>query len=237
MAKVRKKFNRVKQLNRVADSVMRNILICYTDTIGSCVFYDKKGGYVVKPTDLMIASASRPHQWSVYLATFGRTLVDEYFKGEQVFTSSQPRIQRGRQFRACGGNGYLHDLSFQVTETACVRCLPSDCLQSAEGRSKKCAAFKVQPVSICHCSEIRCFTHLRGRTGDWTGLRRCSRNPDNSLHSAIGYPPETTVRPPLAILPETEHHASHPRITKTPRQTSPHCPPFPPGRESIGTRH
>lgn len=89
MAKVRKKFNRVKQLNRVADSVMRNILICYTDTLGGCVFYDKRGGYVVKPTDLMIASASRPHQWSVYVAAFGRTLVDEYFKGEQIFTPSR----------------------------------------------------------------------------------------------------------------------------------------------------
>jgi hypothetical protein len=89
MAKVRKKFNRVKQLNRVADSVMRNILICYTDTLGGCVFYDKKGGYLVKPTDLMIASASRPHQWSIYVATFGRTLVDEYFKGEQIFTPSR----------------------------------------------------------------------------------------------------------------------------------------------------
>ena len=89
MAKVRKKFNRVKQLNRVADSVMRNILICYTDTLGGCVFYDKKGGYLVKPTDLMIASASRPHQWSIYIAAFGRTLVDEYFKGEQIFTPSR----------------------------------------------------------------------------------------------------------------------------------------------------
>jgi hypothetical protein len=89
MAKVRKKYNRGKQLTRVADHAMKNILICYTDELGGCVFYDKRGGYLVKPTDLMIAAASRPHKWSIYVAAFGRTIVDEYFKGEQIFTQSR----------------------------------------------------------------------------------------------------------------------------------------------------
>lgn len=89
MAKVRKKYNKSKQLTRVADHIMRNILICYTDNLGGCVFYDKKGGYLVKPTNAMIASASRPHKWSVFMAAFGRTMVDEYFKGEQIFTESR----------------------------------------------------------------------------------------------------------------------------------------------------
>jgi hypothetical protein len=89
MAKVRKKYNKNKQLTRVADHIMKNILICYTDDIDGCVFYDKKGGYLVKPTHAMIASASRPHKWSIYMAAFGRTIVDEYFKGEQLFTTSR----------------------------------------------------------------------------------------------------------------------------------------------------
>lgn len=89
MAKVRKKYNRVKQLTRVADHVMKNVYIVYTDSLKGCVFYDRKGEYIIKPNDLMIASASRPHKWSVFIAAFGRTLVDEYFKGEQIFTPSR----------------------------------------------------------------------------------------------------------------------------------------------------
>lgn len=89
MAKVRKKFNKAKQLTRAADYFMRDILICYTDSLKGCVFYDKKKQIIVKPNDVIVASAQRPHNWSIYIAAFGRTLVDEYFKGEQIFTESR----------------------------------------------------------------------------------------------------------------------------------------------------
>ena len=89
MAKVRKKFNKAKQLTRASDYFLRDVLICYVDRMGGCVFYDKKRQHLIEPNDTIVASAKRPHKWSVFIAAFGRTIVDEYFKGEQLFLPSR----------------------------------------------------------------------------------------------------------------------------------------------------
>lgn len=89
MAKVRKKFNKRKQLTRVASHLTRNLVVCYLDKFNGCVIVDYKNGHMIKPTDAIIAAASMPHQWSCFIAAFGRTPHQEYFKSEQILTSSK----------------------------------------------------------------------------------------------------------------------------------------------------
>lgn len=84
MPKVRKKYNKVKQLTRVADHLLKNILICYVDSLKGCVMLDRKRQVILQPSEAMIASAARPHKWSCYIAAFGRTELDEYMKSEQL---------------------------------------------------------------------------------------------------------------------------------------------------------
>lgn len=85
----RKAYNRIKQLNRVADHILKNIVVCYVDRLQGCVLLDTKRNYIVKPNDALIASVGRPHQWSCFIAAFGRTLHDEYFKGESIITPAK----------------------------------------------------------------------------------------------------------------------------------------------------
>jgi len=89
MPKIRKKYNKVKQLNRVADHLLKDILVCYVDSLKGCVLLDRKLQQIVKPTEAMIASASRPHKWSCYIAVFGQTELDEYMKSEQIITPAK----------------------------------------------------------------------------------------------------------------------------------------------------
>jgi len=90
VAKVRKRFNKVKQLNRVADHLLKDILVCYVDALKGCVMLDKKRQHIIKPSEAMIASAARPHNWSCYISVFGRNqLGEEYMKSEQIFTPAK----------------------------------------------------------------------------------------------------------------------------------------------------
>lgn len=86
MAKVRKKYNKRKQLNRVADHLTRNLVVCYLDKLDGCVLLDYKHGHLITPTEALIAAVGMPHQWSCFIAAFGRTPRDEYFKSEQIMT-------------------------------------------------------------------------------------------------------------------------------------------------------
>jgi hypothetical protein len=89
MAKVRKKHNKGKRAIKIADHAMRNILLCYTDDRGGSMLYDTKRGCFVILTKQQEDALKLPMNWSIYVAAFGRTLVDEYFKGEQIFTTSR----------------------------------------------------------------------------------------------------------------------------------------------------
>lgn len=92
MAKPRKKYNKMKQLTRVADHLIRNKVICYTDDLAGCIVVDLKSNRVVPPESKegkqVIAALSRPHVWSCFIAAFGRSL-DQYMKSEQIITSSR----------------------------------------------------------------------------------------------------------------------------------------------------
>lgn len=85
----RKKYNKIKQLNRVADHLLRNIVICYVDRLKGCVMVDRKQKVIIKPTEPLIAAAGRPHRWSCLIAAFGRTQFDEYFKSESIITPAK----------------------------------------------------------------------------------------------------------------------------------------------------
>ena len=89
MAKVRKKYNKRKREIKEAEIVMKNILLCYTSDRGGSMLYNSKHGYFVTPTKQQEEALKLPLNWSIYLAAFGRTIVDEYFKGEQMFTTSR----------------------------------------------------------------------------------------------------------------------------------------------------
>lgn len=94
MAKVRKKYNKIKQLGRVADHLTRDIIVAYTDGLGGCYMVDVKRKRIVKPEtkegERVLASLSRPHMWSCYISAFGRNkLGEEYIKSEQLFTPSR----------------------------------------------------------------------------------------------------------------------------------------------------
>jgi len=90
MAKTRKKYNKMKQLNRLADHLLKDIVVCYVDNLKGCVMVDTKHDCIIQPSEAMIASASRPHNWSCYISVFGRNqLGEEYMKSEQIFTPAK----------------------------------------------------------------------------------------------------------------------------------------------------
>lgn len=85
----RKAYNPGKRVARLANHLLRNILVCYTDDLKGCVMLDTRDGKLIKPTKPMIDAAALPHQWSCFIAAFGRTQFDEYMKCEQIFTPSK----------------------------------------------------------------------------------------------------------------------------------------------------
>lgn len=89
MAKVRKPYNKMKQLQRVGDHLLKDIVIAYVDHLDGCVFINRKKQYIVKPNDAIMGAVSRPHKWSCYIAAFGRTAVDEYMKSEVLTVPSR----------------------------------------------------------------------------------------------------------------------------------------------------
>lgn len=89
MAKKRKPYNKAKQLNRVADHLLRNIVVCYVDRLKGCVMMDTKRKHLIQPNDTLVAAISRPHKWSCFIAAFGRTPLDEYFKSESIITPAK----------------------------------------------------------------------------------------------------------------------------------------------------
>lgn len=90
---VRKKYNKLKQLTRVADHLIKDKVICYTSKLAGCVVLDTKKFRIVPPESLegkqVVAALSRPHKWSCYISVFGRTHMDEYMKGEQIFAGAR----------------------------------------------------------------------------------------------------------------------------------------------------
>jgi len=92
MAKKRKAYSKTKQLNRVANHVIKNLVVCYVDRLEGCVMLDTKRNHLIKPTEVLVAAIQRPHQWSCFIAAFGRTaLGDEYFKSESIITPAKYR--------------------------------------------------------------------------------------------------------------------------------------------------
>ena len=89
MGKRRKPYNKIKQLNRVADHLLKDTLVCYLDSLKGCVMLDRKRKVLLKPSEAMIAAVGRPHKWSCYIAAFGRTPNDEYMKSEQLLTPAK----------------------------------------------------------------------------------------------------------------------------------------------------
>lgn len=85
----RKAYNPRKQLARVAGHLIKNILVCYTDSLKGCVMYDRKQKVLIKPTQAMVASLDFPYKWSCFIAAFGRNQFDEYMKSEQIITQSK----------------------------------------------------------------------------------------------------------------------------------------------------
>jgi len=59
MPKIRKKYNKVKQLNRVADHLLKDILICYVDELEGCVMLDKKRQQIIRPSEAMMRVETR----------------------------------------------------------------------------------------------------------------------------------------------------------------------------------
>ena len=85
MAKVRKRYNKAKHFTKFAEHHMRDIVIAYLDSWEGCHFVDVKREQIVKANDLLVSCANMPHQWSAYLAVFGRTqLGEEYMKSVEV---------------------------------------------------------------------------------------------------------------------------------------------------------
>ena len=90
MAKVRKRYNKAKHFTKFAEHHMRDIVIAYLDSWEGCHFVDVKREQIVKANDLLVSCANMPHQWSAYLAVFGRTqLGEEYMKSVEVTTPSR----------------------------------------------------------------------------------------------------------------------------------------------------
>jgi len=69
---------------------MRDIVIAYLDSWEGCHFVDVKREQIVKANDLLVSCANMPHQWSAYLAVFGRTQLDEkYMKSVEIITPAR----------------------------------------------------------------------------------------------------------------------------------------------------
>jgi len=92
--KKRKAYNKMKQLTRVADHLLKNVLIGYTDSLKGCVVFNIKQGRIIPPESRegkqVIAALGRPHTWSCYCAAFGRTqLGEQYMKSSVVVTETR----------------------------------------------------------------------------------------------------------------------------------------------------
>ena len=84
MAKKRKAYNAQKQKLRVADHILRNIVVAYSQNLGGCSFVDLKKQVIVAPNDQLIAAVEKAHKWSCFIAAFGRTLIEDYMKSESL---------------------------------------------------------------------------------------------------------------------------------------------------------
>jgi len=93
MPKRRKTYNKMKHLAMTADHLLKNKVLCYTNTLKGCYMIDLKQSRIVPPESKegtrVMAALMRPHTWSCYIAVFGRHDHEEYMKGEQLFTSSR----------------------------------------------------------------------------------------------------------------------------------------------------
>jgi len=83
----------MKHLAMTADHLIRNKVICYTDSLKGCCVIDLKQARIVPPEstegERIIAALSRPHAWSCFIAAFGRHDHEEYMKSEQLFVDSK----------------------------------------------------------------------------------------------------------------------------------------------------
>ena len=90
MAKVRKKYSKAKHFTKFAEHHMKNTVLGYLNSWGGCHFIDVKHQAIIKANDLLTSCAMMPHQWSAYLAVFGRTqLGEEYMKSMEIVTPSR----------------------------------------------------------------------------------------------------------------------------------------------------
>lgn len=91
MAKVRKKNSIHKRKQKLSDHLLKNILIVYCDRIEGCYLYNRKGEYILKATEAQVGACEMPHNWSCYIAAFGRNQFDEYMKSNIIHTGARYR--------------------------------------------------------------------------------------------------------------------------------------------------
>lgn len=89
MASVRKKYNREKHAIMQATHRIKDNLICYTDTMKVCQLYNRKKKRLEPADELFALAMTLPWKWSCFIAAFGNTGLDEYFKCEQIFAPSR----------------------------------------------------------------------------------------------------------------------------------------------------
>ena len=93
MSQPRKKHSMEKRKQAMARHLVKDIVVCFVDNMPGCKMYHRKRKQLFLPSAAVAhAAAGVPHKWSCYLAVFGRTPYDEYFKGEQLFVD-QPYVQ------------------------------------------------------------------------------------------------------------------------------------------------
>lgn len=90
----RKKYNKLKQLTRVADHLAKDVLVGYTTGLKGCVMIHRKQLRLIPPESRegrqVTAALGRPHTWSCTIAVFGRTpLGEEYMKSEFIHTDTK----------------------------------------------------------------------------------------------------------------------------------------------------
>lgn len=67
MAKIRKKYNKQKQRQRVCDHLVRNLLLVKTIRESNYVCYHRKRKLLIKVDSMVMSALSIPHHWGITL--------------------------------------------------------------------------------------------------------------------------------------------------------------------------
>lgn len=91
--KKRKTYNKMKQLQRVGDHLLKDIAVAYCDRLKGCVILDTKRLRLVPPDSRegkqKIAALGRPMLWACSIYALGFDGKQEYFKSECIKATSR----------------------------------------------------------------------------------------------------------------------------------------------------